>query len=107
MDVGWRQAPGTGTIYMDSKSIKEKYQMAVLKMYTTTWCSDCKRAKRYLSENGVEFEEINIETTPGAAEFVMSANMGKRKVPTFEFEGRVFDLSPYDERRLRTELKLT
>ena len=80
--------------------------MSSIKMYTTTWCSDCRNAKRYLHQKNVEFEEINIETTPGAAEYVMSVNNGKRKVPTFEIEGRVFDLSPYDERKLRTELGL-
>jgi mycoredoxin len=80
--------------------------MANIKMYTTTWCPDCKNAKRFLSNKGYAFEEINIEETPGAAEYVMSVNNGKRKVPTFEVDGRAFDLSPYDERKLRTELGL-
>jgi mycoredoxin len=80
--------------------------MADIKMYTTTWCSDCRNAKRFLKVKGIEFDEINIEETPGAAEYVMSVNDGKRKVPTFEIDGRAFDLSPYDERRLRTELGL-
>jgi mycoredoxin len=80
--------------------------MANIKMYTTTWCPDCKNAKRFLNNKGYAFEEINIEETPGAAEYVMSVNNGKRKVPTFEVDGRAFDLSPYDERKLRTELGL-
>jgi mycoredoxin len=80
--------------------------MANIKMYTTTWCPDCKNAKRFLNNKGYAFEEINIEVTPGAAEYVMSVNNGKRKVPTLEVDGRAFDLSPYDERKLRTELGL-
>ncbi len=81
--------------------------MAEIKMYTTTRCSDCRHAKRFLNERGISYEEINIEEHDGAAEYVMRVNGGKRKVPTFEVDGRAFDLSPYDERRLRTELGLS
>ena len=81
--------------------------MANIKMYTTTWCGDCRHAKRFLDARGVRYEEINIEEADGAAEHVMSINGGKRKVPTFELpDGRAFSLSPYDERRLRAELGL-
>jgi mycoredoxin len=81
--------------------------MAHIKMYTTVWCGDCRSAKRFLKERGVEFDEINIEEEDGAAEHVMKLNDGKRKVPTFEVDGRAFNLSPYDERRLLAELGLT
>jgi mycoredoxin len=81
--------------------------MANIKMYTTTWCGDCRSAKRFLSEQGVVFDEINIEEEEGAAEHVMKINDGKRKVPTFEVDGRSFNLSPYDERKLRAELGLS
>ena len=69
--------------------------MSLVKMYTTTWCPDCRNAKRYLDSHGISYEEINIETTPGAAEFVMSVNAGKRKVPTFVVGTDVFHNSPY------------
>lgn len=81
--------------------------MANIKMYTTTLCGDCRNAKRFLKEQGVAFDEINIEEVAGAAEYVMGINDGKRKVPTFEVNGRTFNLSPYDERKLRTELGLS
>jgi mycoredoxin len=80
--------------------------MPDIKMYTTEWCGDCRRAKTFLNQHGIVFEEVNIEQQEGAAEHVMSLNGGKRKVPTFEIEGRAFSLSPYDERRLRAELGL-
>jgi mycoredoxin len=80
--------------------------MTNIRMYTTTWCGDCRRAKRFLGEHGIAYEEIDIEQHEGAAERVMSLNEGKRKVPTFEVDGRTFNLSPYDERKLRAELGL-
>lgn len=81
--------------------------MASIKMYTTTWCGDCRTAKRFLKEQGIAYEEIDIEQTEGAAEYVMSINGGKRKVPTFELDGRVFNLSPFNERKFREELGLS
>ncbi|MBA3713104.1 MAG: glutaredoxin family protein [Pyrinomonadaceae bacterium] len=75
-------------------------------MYTTTWCGDCRNAKRFLNDNGIPYVEINIEEHDNAAEYVMKINHGKRKVPTFEIDGRAFNLSPYDERRFREELGL-
>ena len=35
---------------------------AQIKMYTTGWCPDCWRAKSVMRGNGVEFEEIDIES---------------------------------------------
>lgn len=77
-----------------------------IKMYTTTWCGDCRHAKRFMTENNLAFEEINIEEVDGAAQRVMNLNEGKRRVPTFEIGNRTFSLSPYDEARFRKELGL-
>jgi thioredoxin reductase (NADPH) len=52
-------------------------------MYTTSWCADCSVAKRYLRQLGVDYEEIDIEETPGAAELVETWSGGYRTVPTF------------------------
>ena len=81
--------------------------MAKIRIYTTAWCGDCRRAKKFLMERGIAYEEVDIEQKAGAAEHVMRINDGKRKVPTFEVEGRAFNLSPYDERRLKSELGLS
>lgn len=77
-----------------------------IRMYTTNWCPDCRRAKAFLKERGIGYEEINIEETDGAAERVIANNGGKRKVPTFEVEGRYFACSPFDPQILRRELQI-
>ncbi|HEY6293179.1 MAG TPA: glutaredoxin family protein [Terriglobia bacterium] len=78
----------------------------MVRMYTTLWCPDCYRAKSFLKQRGVAFEEINIEHSEGAEEFVMGANQGKRRLPTFEVNGRTFHCSPYDPQKLTRELGL-
>lgn len=78
--------------------------MQTITMYTTAWCPDCRRAKTFLKERGVDFREVNIEVDPSAEEIVVEANNGKRKVPTFEVGGRYFSSSPFDPEQLAEEL---
>lgn len=58
-------------------------------MYTTSWCPDCRVAKRYLAQRGVAYQEINIEQTPDAAEKVIAWSGGYRTVPTFDIDGTI------------------
>ncbi len=55
-------------------------------VYSSTWCPDCRVAKRFLETHKIQFKEVNIETTPGAAEEVI-ARTGKRAVPQFVING--------------------
>jgi mycoredoxin len=57
----------------------------MLTMYTTGWCGFCARLKAGLQRDGIEFDEIDIERVPDAAEIVMQANGGNRTVPTVVF----------------------
>jgi mycoredoxin len=80
--------------------------MALVKMYTTSTCSDCRAAKRFLSEKNIPYEEVNIEVVEGAAEIVMQANQGRRSVPTFDIDGHYVSCSPFDRRKLSEALGL-
>jgi mycoredoxin len=55
-------------------------------MYTTTWCSYCRRLKDGLNRAGIDYVEIDIETDETAADIVVAANGGNRTVPTLVFE---------------------
>ncbi len=80
--------------------------METLTMYTTPWCPDCRRAKSFLKERGVEFREVNIEEDPSAEDIVIEANHGKRKIPTLEIGGRYFACSPFDAEQLAEDLNI-
>jgi mycoredoxin len=58
-----------------------------LTVYSASWCRDCREAKRFLAKHNIAFQEIDIESTPGAAEQVI-ANVGKRAIPQFVIDGR-------------------
>jgi glutaredoxin len=80
--------------------------MSTLKMYSTAWCPDCRRAKKFLNQNGIAFEIVDIDESPDAEDLVLSVNDGRRKVPTFEVDGRYFACSPFDAAQLAQELNI-
>ena len=64
--------------------------MEEITMYCTSWCVDCRRAKKFLTERGVAFSEINIDEEPDAEDLVMQVNEGCRKVPTIKIGERYY-----------------
>ena len=79
--------------------------MADIKVYTTSWSGDCDQAKRFLDDEGIFYEEIDIEGSSTAARFVETANGGKRIVPTFDIDGTVFSLKPFHWKKLQKQLE--
>ncbi len=58
-----------------------------LLVYTSFGCSDCRTAKRFLQEHNIPYQEVDITTTPGAANEVVRQT-GKRAVPQFVLDGK-------------------
>ena len=80
--------------------------METITMYTTAWCPDCRRAKSFMKERGVVFQEVDIEQDPTGEDIVMKANNGKRKVPTLRVGDRYFACSPFNPVALASELQI-
>jgi thioredoxin reductase (NADPH) len=59
-------------------------------VYSTVWCPDCKRAKKFLGEHRIPYLNVDIEHDPQAMAFVEEANQGMRVIPTIVFpNGRI------------------
>jgi len=56
-------------------------------LYSAWWCPDCRAAKVFLKKHNIAYKEVDIETTPGAAQEVVR-HTGKRAVPQFVIDGR-------------------
>ncbi|HUN62307.1 MAG TPA: glutaredoxin family protein [Candidatus Sulfotelmatobacter sp.] len=80
--------------------------METITIYSTGWCPDCRRAKHFLKQRGVEFHEVNIEDNPEAEAVVLRANHGRRKVPTLKVGERYFSCSPFNPQQLADELNI-
>jgi mycoredoxin len=74
------------TLRKSREGRKEELKDMEIVVYSATWCPDCRTAKRFLQNHNIPFKEVNIETTPGAAEEVV-ARTGKRAIPQFVIDG--------------------
>ena len=54
-------------------------------MYTTQYCSDGLRAKKFFEANNIPYLNVGLEGNHEATEFVMQINNGNRSVPTIIF----------------------
>ena len=80
--------------------------MEDITLYCTSWCVDCRRAKKFLHDRGVNFVEVNIDEDVDAEDLVFQVNDGRRKVPTIKVGDRFFACSPFDPYLLSSELKI-
>lgn len=54
-------------------------------VYSTVWCPDCKRAKKFFGEQRVPYINVDIEQDAEAMAFVEKVNNGKHIIPTIVF----------------------
>jgi glutaredoxin 3 len=57
----------------------------MITVYSKNNCPFCVKAKYLLEQKGVEFQEIKVDETPAAREFIMSE--GHRTVPQIYKDG--------------------
>ena len=58
----------------------------MITMYGAEWCGDCRRSSALMKELGVEFDYINVEEIPEAAQKVVEINGGAQSIPVIVFE---------------------
>lgn len=60
-----------------------------LKVFSATWCPDCRRLERWLGENGIPHTQVDIEEDPAAAQR-LEAETGKRAIPFILVNGKAW-----------------
>ena len=63
-------------------------------VYGSSWCSDCKRAKRFLGDQQVEYKWVDVEQDDKARLFVEEHNDGKTLIPTIVFDDGTILVEP-------------
>ena len=53
-----------------------------IRMYGTTWCQDCTRAKKFFGEHRVHYDFIDVDEDREGLRIVEEINRGKRIIPT-------------------------
>ena len=54
-----------------------------IKIYSTPWCSDCRRLKQKFQDQNITFTEIDIDSNPEAADYLVKKT-GHRAIPYIE-----------------------
>ncbi|HEU4355797.1 MAG TPA: FAD-dependent oxidoreductase [Actinomycetota bacterium] len=57
----------------------------LIRVYGASWCPDCRRAKRFLSDQRVPFEWHDIQVEPDGIAVVQERNAGSNTIPTIVF----------------------
>ena len=71
----------------------------MIKIYSTSWCPACVKAKKYLGLKGLAFSEINVADAHEDREEVYKVS-GQRTVPVLDINGEIivgFDKSAIDK----------
>lgn len=63
-------------------------------VYSTVWCPDCKRAKRFFGEQRIPYTNIDIEQDAAAMALVEKVNKGMRSIPTIIFPDQTILVEP-------------
>jgi mycoredoxin len=63
-------------------------------MFSTPWCGYCHRLQSQLDREGIEYDVVDIERDPAAADLVMSVNGGNQTVPTLLYPDGTAQTNP-------------
>ena len=74
-----------------------------VKVYSTTTCPFCIRAKQFLKENNIVFEDIDVAGDQVAAEEMIKKS-GQMGVPVIDIEGEI--IIGFDKDKIKQALEL-
>lgn len=60
----------------------------MIKVYSTPTCPYCQMAKKFLEENGIDFENVDVSTNQEAAQEMIKKS-GQMGVPVIDIDGNI------------------
>ncbi len=83
----WKRIFGDSAAEEASPELEANQQWREVTMYSTSWCPACKAAKRWLDDNDVPHEYVDVEAEPGraqeAARVISEHGLRPGAIPTF------------------------
>jgi glutaredoxin-like YruB-family protein len=77
--------------------------VAKVKVYSTPTCPYCVKAKEFLKENNIEFEDIDVSSNQEAAKEMVEKS-GQMGVPVLEIGDKI--IVGFDKEALKKELDI-
>ncbi|NQU94638.1 MAG: glutathione S-transferase N-terminal domain-containing protein [Candidatus Omnitrophica bacterium] len=72
-----------------------------VKVYSTPTCPYCIKAKQFLKDNNIEFENIDVATNPEKAQEMVDKS-GQMGVPVLEIDGKI--ITGFDKDAIKESL---
>jgi len=72
-------------------------------VYSTTTCPFCIRAKQFLKDNNIQFEDIDVSEDQGKAQEMIKKS-GQMGVPVLEIDGKI--IVGFDKEKIKESLGL-
>ena len=74
-----------------------------VKIYSTPTCPFCMMAKKFLKENNIDFEDIDVSTDQAKAKEMVQKS-GQMAVPVIDIDGEI--IVGFDKEKIRKALGL-
>jgi glutaredoxin 3 len=75
----------------------------MVKVYSTSTCPYCIRAKQFLKDNNISFEDVDVSTNEPEAELMVEKS-GQMGVPVLDIDGEI--IVGFDKERIKEALGL-
>lgn len=85
------------------KLINKVYKMAKVTIYSTSTCPWCYKAKEFLKQNKIKFEDKDISSDDSAREEMIKKS-GQMGVPVLDIDGKI--IVGFDQEAIKKALKL-
>ncbi len=72
-----------------------------VKVYSTPTCPYCKMAKKFLEDNGIEYQHLDVAEDKAAREEMISKS-GQMGVPVIDIDGEI--MVGFDQTKLKEKL---
>jgi glutaredoxin len=90
-------------IPLEAQAKEEVLPHGGIVMYCTPWCPDCRRARNWLEERGLEYIEVNTNENRAASAQARLWGKGYKISPTFDIDGEI--ILDFNTERLTQVLK--
>lgn len=94
-----RRLQGKGAVPEEAPSEYVRPEEDII-MYCSSWCKDCRKARAWLKDRGIDYREVDIYADPLAGAMVRKWTNGKMVTPTFDIRGDIvvrFDADKLEE----------
>lgn len=97
--------PDAAEAVVEEPEEEEQVPLGRLVLYCARWCKDCKKAKAWLDERGLVYEEVDIDFDMDARAQVRKWANGYLITPTFKVDEEI--VLDFDAPKLEAALKKT